>query len=551
MQANIETLAVKGAKTASQSAVEQWDEAAARLSSQLPTTPGLMRTPMARALHLAAASPSGEEEGVASAPGEAALLAWDDWWQSQRKLATGELSAVDMAGASLERLARVQERLGACVEPFTQAAMDQARESDARRRAGQSLGILDGAPLAHKDLLLRAGSDYACGMAGPLGNSQEEGDAMLLRKLDEAGALHLGRLHMTEIAFDPAGVNDMAGHCRNPWSPDHIPGGSSSGSAAVVSAGAVVGAIGSDTGGSIRIPSVLCGVTGIKPTFGLLSRAGAMSLSHTNDHLGPIARSARDCALLLEAMAAYDSEDAGSVAGPNGHHYAGEIDKPVAGLRIGVPETYFTRDIHPEVEAMLKAARMEFASMGAVLQPVPDFSYDDLNALAIMVIRAEATATFQDVARAEDSALGAFTRARLEEGVSIPASLYLRALSLRGPLLVQFVNTVMAGVDVLLAPVFAHPTPRVEEFDQINERSQFLRQELTRLTRPFNFLGLPSIALPGGFCSTGDGATRLPTGFQLIGRPYSEALLFRMGHAFQSSKAWSPEDMPMPAAMPW
>lgn len=551
MQTNIDESEMADVGVMPRSALEQWEEAAARLSSQLPKLPGLMHVPMAAALHLAAADPEPRDNGGVQPTSGSSPLAWGDWWASSRKLAQGELSTLDMAAAGLERLAQADRDLGACVELFNDAALDQARESDVRRKAGRQLSILDGAPLAHKDLLLREGRDYACGMAGPAGQALKGLDATLLRRLATAGALDLGRLHMTEIAFDPAGVNEVAGHCRNPWSPDHIPGGSSSGSAAVVAAGAVVGAIGSDTGGSIRIPSVLCGVTGIKPTFGLLSRAGAMSLSHTNDHVGPIARSARDCAVLLQAMAAYDSDDGGSVAAPNGHHYFEGIEKPVAGMRIGVPESYFMRGIHPDVEATLNAALGEFESMGVTVHPVPDFPYEDLNALAIMVIRAEATAMFQEMARSTDSSLGEFTRARLEEGVAIPASLYLRALNMRGSLVVQFVNKVMAEVDVLLAPVFAHSTPRLKEFDHIDERSTFLRQELTRLTRPFNFLGLPSLALPSGFCSTSDGNTRLPTGFQLIGRPYSEASLLRLGHAFQACKSWSPAELPMPAALPW
>src|SRR5690606_29289783 len=252
----------------------------------------------------------------------------------------------------------------------------------------------------------------------------------------------------------------------------------------------------------------------LKPTFGLVSRAGAMTLSQTNDHLGPIARSARDCALMLQALAGPDVGDAGSVAAPEGHDYLANLTKPIHGIRIGVPQSYFTRDLHPDVDAMLQASVEGFRELGAEIRPVPDFPYDDLNALAILIIRAEATAIFGEMARSPESALGAFTRSRLEEGVDIPASLYLRALGMRGTLLMQFVKSVMADVDVLMAPVFPHATPRISEFDQLDERSQFLRQELTRLTRPINFLGLPSLALPGGFVSD-PGGTRLPTGFQL------------------------------------
>lgn len=528
------------------SQIDQWEEAVGKLSGRVQAAPGLMPIPMAAALSQTADTTVAEGGSAPSTDG----LAWEDWWQQRERLVKGELSAVDLANASLERLARVQQETAACVELFHDMALNQARESDRRRKAAGSLSPLDGAPLAHKDLVLRSGRSYAYGMANAAGIALERDEATLLRKLDAAGALHLGRLHMTEIAFDPAGVNEMAGHCSNPWSTRHIPGGSSSGSAAAVAAGAVVGAIGSDTGGSIRIPSILCGITGLKPTYGLVGRGGAMSLSHTNDHLGPMARSARDCALLLEAMVGHDSMDAGSVTPPKAGGYVASLNSPIAGLRIGVPESYFTRGIHAEVQAVIQNAIQTFESLGAVIRPVPDFPYDELNALAIMVIRAEATAMFGGMAGRADVTMGAFTRQRLQEGVEIPASLYLRALNLRGPLLIDFVDSVMAEVDVLLAPVFAHPTPKAEEFDSLNERSQFLRQELTRLTRPFNFLGLPSLAVPAGFCAAEGAPKGMPIGYQLIGRPFSEALLLRMGHAFQHAKHWQAEELPMPAPLP-
>src|SRR5690606_37469164 len=280
-------------------------------------------------------------------------------------------------------------------------------------------------PLAHKDLLQRAGRPSGYGMARTAGAGDT---ATVLRRLDAAGALHLARLHMTELAFDPSGANAMAGDCRNPWASAHIPGGSSSGSAAVVAAGAVHGALGSDTGGSIRIPAALCGVTGLKPTFGLVSRAGAMSLSATLDHLGPIARSARDCALMLQAIAGYDVADAGSVAAPRDASYVDGLDGAVTGLRIGVPQGYFDAGLDPRIPAVMARSGAAFKAVGAELCAVPDFAYDAINEMAIMMIRAEATALYDRWVRpGNDGGLGEFTWTRLQEGVSTPASLYLRA----------------------------------------------------------------------------------------------------------------------------
>src|SRR5690606_31213896 len=178
------------------------------------------------------------------------------------------------------------------------------------------------------------------------------------------------------------------------------------------------------------------------------------------------------------ALARFDPADEGSIPAPTeSADYLSGLGKPVKGLRIGVAESYFTRNLHADVQAMLKRSLEQFEQMGVEIRPVPDFPYDDLNALAIMIIRAEATAVHGEMARDPAGILGQFTRSRLQEGNNIPASLYLQALALRGPLLMQFVQEVMAEVDVLLAPVFAHPTPRIEEFDALTERAQYLRGE--------------------------------------------------------------------------
>ncbi|GAB1577937.1 amidase [Bordetella petrii] len=515
--------------------VAQWRDIVERLAAEAGAGLGLMPTPLAQALH-AAAQPQDRMAGQAAEKTAPAEPGWADWWEQRAQLAAGAVSAQELARLALDRLAPVHAATAACVEVLRDAAIAQARRLDQRLAAGEPPGPLAGMPLAHKDLLQRAGCSPGYGMAHAVGAADT---ATVLRRFDAAGALHLARLHMTELAFDPSGANAMAGDCRNPWAPARIPGGSSSGSAAVVAAGAVYGALGSDTGGSIRIPAALCGVTGLKPTFGLVSRAGAMSLSASLDHLGPIARSARDCALMLQPIAGYDIADAGSIAAARRDDYAAGLDAPLQGLRIGVPQGYFAAGLHPAVQAVIARSLDTFRLLGADIRDVPDFPYDAVNALAILMIRAEANALYEHLLRPDtDPALGAFTRARLREGVAIPAALYLQALALRGPLVQRFAQTVLAGVDVLLAPVFALPTPRLDEFASLDARAQFLRGELTRLTRPVNYLGLPALSLPGGACSVEGEKVELPVGFQLIGRPYSEALLLRLGHAFQKATSW-------------
>lgn len=517
------------------SSIMKWQGIVKSLASETNTHFGLVPVSMAQALH-ATAQPESGKALAEGQPAHAAEFEWDDWWAKRERLADQSITVQELAQASLDRLEQVHAATNACIEVLHDSAMQQARRLDARLASGETLGLLGGMPLAHKDLLHWPQREVGCGMAGPLGLASA--GAKVLQLFQDEDALNLARLQMTELAFDPSGANEMAGHCRNPWSTEYIPGGSSSGSAAVVAAGAVDGAIGSDTGGSIRIPSVLCGVTGLKPTFGLVSRTGAMSLSFSNDHLGPIARSARDCALMLQAIAVHDMADAGSVPAPYRGRYTSSLEASVRGLRIGIPGSYFSSGLHPDVQAMVQRNLELFRQLGAEIHEVPDFPYDDVNALAILVIRAEAAAMFHNLFQPNASKVGEFTYSRLKEGVPIPAELYLRALALRGPLLMRFSQTVMANVDVLLAPVFPLATPRIADFDEIHDQSQFLRGELTRLTRPLNFLGLPTLALPGGVCETADAREHLPTGFQLIGRPYSESLLLRMGHAFQKATDW-------------
>lgn len=516
-----------------QEVIEKWHEIVERLTKEIDTALGLMPIPMAQALHVTAQIASADNaSGISTAePG------WDDWWEKRAGLAARAVRVQDLAIMSLDHLARVNDSTMACVELLREPAIEQARKLDKRLDSGDALGLLGGMPLAHKDLLHRMGRKVGYGMAPP--STVASRDATVLRRFDQADALHLARLHMTELAFDPSGTNEMAGRCGNPWSVDRIPGGSSSGSAVVVAAGAVDGALGSDTGGSIRIPAALCGVTGLKPTYGLVSRAGAMSLSATHDHLGPIARSARDCALMLQAIAGHDMADADSVGAPEGNDYIEGIDMAVAGLRIGVPQGYFATGVDPRIQSVMAQSLESFRLLGADIREVPDFSYDALNEMAIMMIRAEATALYESLLRPGAAAvLGRFTRERLREGTPIPASLYLRAKTLRGPLLLRFVQTVMRDVDVLLTPVFPLPTPLIHDFDTIDAQSRRLRGELTRLTRPLNYLGMPSLSLPGGVCLPDDEAVALPVGFQLVGRPYSEALLLRLGHAFQKTTTW-------------
>jgi len=329
------------------------------------------------------------------------------------------------------------------------------------------------------------------------------------------------------------GDNPHHGHARNPWNPERCPGGSSSGSGVAVAAGLAYGAIGTDTGGSIRLPAAACGVTGLKPTYGRVSRAGGMALSWSNDHLGPMARTAQDCALMLQAMAGADPLDATASPRPV-PDYLAALDTPVGPLRVGVPENFFFQGIDPEMEAGAWAAVATLASLGARVTEVRLPDPQVMNDVTSIISRSESAALHAGLLREKPHELAAFTRARLELGLRVPAYDYLQALRLRARLARAFSRDVWAEVDVLAAPVIPEPAPPLTSALEGPLEEIIVRQgRFSRLTRPFNGLGLPALSLPCGFSRGG-----LPLAFQLVGRPFDEATVLRLGHAYQQATDW-------------
>jgi aspartyl-tRNA(Asn)/glutamyl-tRNA(Gln) amidotransferase subunit A len=300
-----------------------------------------------------------------------------------------------------------------------------------------------------------------------------------------------------------------------------------------VAAGLAAGALGTDTGGSIRLPAAACGITGLKPTYGRVSRAGGMALSWSNDHIGPMARTAEDCALMLQAIAGPDPLDATASPRPV-PDYVAALAQPVSGLRIGVPENYFLQGLDPEMEAGVRAAIEALRSLGAPVEEVRLPDPQTMSDVTNIISRSEATALHGHLLRERPQDLGAFTRARLELGLRIPAHDYLQALRLRARLARAFSETVWSRVDLLVAPVIPEPAPPLEaaldgSIDEITIR----QGRFSRFTRPFNGLGLPALSLPCGFSRAG-----LPLAFQIVGRPFDEATVLRAGHAYQRVTDW-------------
>jgi aspartyl-tRNA(Asn)/glutamyl-tRNA(Gln) amidotransferase subunit A len=438
-------------------------------------------------------------------------------------------TAVQAMEAVLARAQAVQPKINAFLRIDAELALDAARLADKDLARGHLRGPLHGVPMAHKDMYYRKGvaSSYG-GRVGP--TRPAPSTAAALERLDAAGAIQFGVLNMAECAFGPTGHNYHYGHCGNAWDPARITGGSSSGSGSAVAARASFAALGSDTGGSIRLPAHFCGTAGIKPTYGRVSRAGAMPLSFSLDTVGPLARTVEDCALVLAAIAGADARDA--TTDPRVvPDYLAALGRPVAGITIGKPRQYFYDDCDPEIAAAMEASLEVFRKLGAKVVDVDLPDFEAWNAAATMIIGAEAAAAHGHWLRTRPQDYSPQVRARLEQGFAVPAAAYIDSLRLRGVALREFSEQVFGKVDVLHAPVVAFQTPTIEETDVGGgPHMAALLAKVTRLTRPGNFLGVPALSVQAGFTKAG-----MPIGMQLLARPFDEATLFALGHAYQGA----------------
>jgi aspartyl-tRNA(Asn)/glutamyl-tRNA(Gln) amidotransferase subunit A len=442
------------------------------------------------------------------------------------------LSSREATEAALARAKAIQPRLNAFIAIDEAGALAAADAADAALARGQPVGPLHGVPLAHKDMFFRKGRVSGCGSA-ILAEVPADRTASVLERLDAAGAFDIARLNMAEFALGPTGHNLHCGDCRNPWNQARITGGSSSGSGAAVAAGAVWGALGSDTGGSVRLPAAMCGLIGVKPTYGRVSRYGVMGLSFSLDTVGPLARNVRDAARVLAVIAGPDPRDPTAVGPQAGDYEAAAragADDGIAGLRIGMPSNYYGEGLDPEIRACWRQGAERLAGLGAEIVELPVPLHDRLSPLAAAISAAEAVTLHAHWLRTRPQDYSPQVRARLEMGFAVPAAHYLAALSLRPRLTAEFCDRVFAICDALWVPALAQPVPEraATDFGDGPDMMSGLAA-LTRLTRPFNYLGLPSVAVPAGF-----DRNAMPIGMQLAGPPFAEARLFRIAAAFEA-----------------
>jgi aspartyl-tRNA(Asn)/glutamyl-tRNA(Gln) amidotransferase subunit A len=443
-----------------------------------------------------------------------------------KAIADKRLSSREVTQSCLDRIAKWNPKLNAFMAIEADDALKAAEAADGALAKGGPKGPLHGVPLAHKDMYYDKGKVVTCG-------SKIRKDfvatttSTALQRLKDAGTVRLGSLQMVEFAYGPTGHNPHYGAVRNPWNTDHITGGSSSGSGSAVAARLTFAALGSDTGGSIRMPAHFCGVTGLKTTVGLISRAGAMPLSWTLDTVGPLAQTVEDCALLTGLMAGADAEDptASDLPVPN---YMAAAREPIKGLKIGVPAAFYVDDLDAEVARALDETLAALKKEGAEVVKVELPDQRQLSAACQLVLATEAASLHKRwmIERPQD--YGAQVLMRLQNGLAIPAVSYLEAIRWRGPALAAYLAAV-EGTDALIAPVAPMPAATIAESDVGNSLdAEAVIQRITRFTRPINYLGLPSLSIPAGFTKSG-----LPVGMQIIGRSFDEAMLVRIGAAFQ------------------
>ncbi|MGG5818039.1 amidase [Falsiroseomonas sp. HW251] len=435
------------------------------------------------------------------------------------------LSPVELTRACLDRIARLNGQLHAFVKVTEERALAGARASEARHAAGAPLGPLDGIPFAHKDIVATAGIETTCCSRIRTGHVPAA-DGAAASRLAAAGTVLLGKLTTHEFALGGPSFDLPTPPARNPWDPARFTGGSSSGSGAAVAAGLVLGATGTDTMGSIRSPAHFCGITGIKPSYGLVGRSGVFPLAQSLDHVGPMARTAEDCALLLQVMAGADAEDPASA----GRAAAGldTLGAGLKGLRIGVIRHFHEADnrASPAMLANLDAALGVFRDLGATVADVALPPLAEWHAVAATIMIAEAHAIHAPWLRERFFDYGSLFRERVVLGAAIGSEDYLRAQRHRRVLCAAMARA-FASHDLLVTVGQPGEAPRIEDV------SRYGVFELGSLAAPFNVTGGPSVSVCTGF-----GSGDMPTGMQIAGPAFADALVLRAAHAYQQETEW-------------
>jgi aspartyl-tRNA(Asn)/glutamyl-tRNA(Gln) amidotransferase subunit A len=445
--------------------------------------------------------------------------------EASQLITNHKISPVELTQSCLERIQALDSRLNSFITLTPELALEQARQAETSLQHGDRHGQLFGIPIAYKDLFDTKGIRTTAGSTFFRENYPEE-DAFVVQRLRAEGAITLGKLNLHEIALGVTNDNPHFGPCYNPWDLQRSPGGSSGGSAAALAAGFCLASFGTDTGGSIRIPAALCGVVGLKPTYGRVSLRGVIPLSWNLDHAGPMGRSVSDVAIQLQATAGYDALDPASaqVAIPD---YLAGIAEGVKGWRVALASDSFFNSADEQVLAAFKAAAQVFSDLGAEVTPV-DFSmgYKAAQANSLMTT-SDAAAIHRERLQTNPNGFGQDVLKRLDTGAAFTSSEYILARRTQAVLRRSFLDA-LENFDILLTPATPNAAHLLEGPDAISQA-----RTLTSFTSPFNLTGFPALALPNGFTEEG-----LPIGLQIVAKPWAEATLLQAGYAFQNVTDW-------------
>jgi aspartyl-tRNA(Asn)/glutamyl-tRNA(Gln) amidotransferase subunit A len=438
-----------------------------------------------------------------------------------------KLSPVEYTKALIARIEQHDSRFNAFIRFTPELALEDARRAEAEIMAGGWRGPLHGVPYGLKDIVDYAGLPTTA-HSKILIDNVAAADALVTQRLRAAGGVFLGKLSTHEFAIGGPSFDLPWPPARNPWNADHFCGGSSSGSGAAVAAGFMPAALGTDTGGSIRNPAAMCGIVGMKPTYGLVSRRGVLPLAYSLDHVGPLTRTVRDNALMLELIAGHDPLDPGSAAHGSGGYTSG-LGRGIEGLRIGVIRHFYTRDMAADAEmtAGIEAAVQKLAALGARVVEVHTAPLVEYLACNRTIMMSEAFALHEKWMRERPQDYGALARERLMGGAFVRAADYVNATRLRRKMADEF-HALFADMDVAVTASSMDPACRID--DPAAVEYTYARQARA----PFNVTGSPALSIPVGFSKGG-----LPLALQIVGKPFGEAMVYRVAHAYEQATDWT------------
>ncbi len=447
-----------------------------------------------------------------------------------------QISSAELTKSAIDRIDNTNSSLHAFITLFPQTAMDRAKLADLERKDHQDRGPLHGIPVAVKDVFDMRGVRTTGG--SKVIDYVATENAAVVDSLEAAGAVVMGKLNQHELSYGITSNNPHFGPVRNPWDRERIPGGSSGGSAAAVAADLVFAALGTDTGGSVRIPASYCGVVGFKPTFGRISRFGMLPLAPSLDHVGILARSVRDTALVFKAIVSYDSRDPSS-SRHSVIDYTPQDGITLQGLRLGFPENFFFEGLDPNVESAVRGAIARAESLGASVKSVRLPDIEAINAIGYIILLAEAAAILEPYLNLRDR-FGADVLSLLDQGRCLPAVDYVNAQRLRRKLQIEFAK-VWSEVDCLIMPTTPNTAPKVgDELVRLRDRDQDVRMVATRMVRAFNVLGLPALSMPCGLSGQG-----MPIGLQLVAAPFEESTILQLGAVLEDGGIGIPPILPV------